>query len=393
MAVNPNEVATLLETLRKKTEEFNNGNSLVQEEIKKINLKLDESEKKNQEVTTKLLAKEQSELDLKEKLLVVEKKLFRMPSGMSPVEKAAEIKAFEKYVVGGKAGLDAEEQKLLRTDSDPNGGYLTPAEYVQEILKGLSDVSPMRSICRVRKTSKGSIMQPSRKNRVGSYWIGQAKPATESESNYGLEEIKLGKLSVFTKISRELLEDASFNMESEINADFLEEMEVKEGAAFVTGDGINTPEGLLTCSSLTSINSGSANAITADSLIKVDAELKKAYKPIFALNRKTLGSIRTLKDAQGRWLFTQSLSDAMPNTINGRNYIDMPDMPDEGANTFPIVFGDFLRGYTIVDATRYSMVRDALSLAEYDLIKFILMYRVGGKVVMPEAFKKIKCAT
>lgn len=398
------EVQQLLNQLREKVESKESDTGLVKEEIKKLNAAIDGFESKNQELTKQLLAKDKAETELKEKVELLEKKFLRMPSGMGATEKSTEMKTFEKFIIDGKEALTVDEIKSLGNVSSDElksyvrgtasaGGVLCPREYVTEIQKIAKEVSAIRTVARVRTTSKGEIELPNRATRVGSNWIGEAVAATESNSTYASDVIKLGKLAIYSKISNEMLQDSSFNMDAEITADFREELEIKEGAAFLSGDGTNKPEGILTATGITEIVSGAANALTADSVIKVSGLIKRAYNPVYGLNRKTLTALRTLKDNQGRYLLTAGLADGMPNMINGYKYIDLPDMPDEGAGVYPLIFGDFLKGYTILDTTNYGIIRDALTLAAEDLVRFVLMYRVGGKVTMKEAFAKVKCST
>jgi HK97 family phage major capsid protein len=153
------------------------------------------------------------------------------------------------------------------------------------------------------------------------------------------------------------------------------------------------PEGFMQNSAVGSINSGVANAISADSLLNVYAELKTGYNGTYLLNRKTLNSVRKLKDATGQYLWVPGIAAGMPNTINGRPYIETPDMPDEGANTYPVIYGDFLRSYTIVDGMDMGLIRDNLTLATQAMVKYVLMKSTGGKVTLPEGLKKIKCST
>ena len=80
-----------------------------------------------------------------------------------------------------------------------------------------------------------------------------------------------------------------------------------------------------------------------------------------------------------------------PNTILGSPYVEVPDMPDEGANATSIVFGDVRRAYTITDRIQLSVLRDPFTQATAGNIRFIARRRVGGQVVLAEAIAKLKC--
>ena len=82
----------------------------------------------------------------------------------------------------------------------------------------------------------------------------------------------------------------------------------------------------------------------------------------------------------------------IPNMILGSPYIEVTDMPDEGANTFPIAYGDWRRAYLIVDRINLSILRDPFTQGTTGTIRFIARRRVGGQVVLAEAIRKLKCA-
>jgi HK97 family phage major capsid protein len=108
------------------------------------------------------------------------------------------------------------------------------------------------------------------------------------------------------------------------------------------------------------------------------------------LNRTTLATIRTLKDGQGQYLWQNGLAAGLPSTINGDQYVSAIDMPNIGAGLYPVAYGDFARGYTMVDHTDTTMLRDPYTLGREGKILFIMHRRNGGKVVLAEAIKKLK---
>ncbi len=67
-------------------------------------------------------------------------------------------------------------------------------------------------------------------------------------------------------------------------------------------------------------------------------------------------------------------------------------MPDVASDAFPILFGDFKRGYVIVDRIAIAVLRDPFTQASNGAVRFHARKRVGGQVVMAEAIKKQKVA-
>lgn len=364
--------------------------------IAKYNEILAEVDKKNQALVLDIKKREATEAELKESISNLEKQISRASQAGDEKKKgelSEEMKAVTTFIRHGEASLTAEELKYLRTDKDTDGGYLTQGEYIREIIKGITEISPMRSVARVRQTSSKSVEIPSRTGLVTASWEGEATTTGDSNSTYGLERIPMNKLMVNVPITIEELADASFNMETEINADVVESFNQKENLAFVSGTGVKQPEGFLTNASVGIRASGIADNIDIDSLILLAGDLKTGYNPVYAMNRLTIASLRTRKGGDGQYLWVAgNIAAGVPNTINGYNYVEMPDMDNIGANAYPVAFGDFRQGYLIVDRMDINMIRDPYSLKRIGKVEFTFTRRVAGQVVKAEAIKKLKCS-
>jgi len=290
----------------------------------------------------------------------------------------------------------ANEHKAMSVSNDTTGGYLAPAEYVREIIKTVTEISPARQLARVRTTGNKSILLPKRTGQFAALWTAENATRTETTGlTYGMLEIFTHELYAMIDISEQNLEDSAFNLGAEIAAESTEQFAVAEGAAFVSGTGVGKPEGFMTNSSVTSVNSGSAAVITADGLLTLKHTVKTAYtrNASWALNRTTLSSVRKLKDTTNQYIWQSGLAAGKPNTIDGDPYVEVPDMPSEGANTYPVAYGDFAKAYTLVDRIAMSMLRDPYTQATSGNIRFLFRRRLGGLTVQPEAIAKLKCST
>ena len=308
-------------------------------------------------------------------------------------EASKELKSFEKFLsLGEKEYSRALEEKTLRTDNSTNGGYLAPAEYANEIIKDITEISPVRQVARVIKTSAKEIEIPKRTGLVSGGWVGEIEAASSSNSTYGMEKISVNKMMVYSDISVEMLQDSAFNMRQEISSDVAEDFARIEGAAFVSGNGVKKPEGLLSNEDVATYNSGNASELTADSLFEIQGEVKAGYDLTYMMNRKTLHQhVRTLKDNNGQYLLQMGLG-SLPNTIAGVPYALANDMPDVAANAKPIIIGDFRKAYYIVDSTDVIVLEDPYTQAISGVRRFNFYKRVGGQVVLPEAIKILKIA-
>ena len=365
----------------------------AKEKVVKMEARLDEIETINQKVTKEADERRVKLDELKDQYDVLQKQALRVSAG-DVKEKSAHMKSFEKFIVEGKDALNAEELKYLRTNNNASGGFLAPRDYLQEIQKNLVEISAMRQLARIRTTSRTALEIPRRSAEPTGYWVGQAGSTTESESTYALELIPVHKLSVYSIATREMLNDAAFDMESEITFDAVQDMAQTEGAAFINGTGVNQPEGILVNATLVAgaRNSGIADDFTADNLIDLSGDIKVGYNPSYIMKRQTTAAIRKLKDGAGHYVWQSGLAAGLPNSINGYPYKIMQDMDTIGASAYPVAFGDFNKGYNIVDGVSLYIIRDEFTLSTSGKIKFVYLKFVGGKVILTEAIKLLKCS-
>ncbi len=303
----------------------------------------------------------------------------------------AALRGYEEKTEGGEKALyNTDGEKVLVVQQDPTGGYLAPPEFVREIIKGVQLISPIRRVAGVRQTSSRSTQIPKRTGVFSAVWVGETSTRSETTGlQYGLEEIPAHEMYALVDISNQDLEDSVFDLEAELNSEFATQFAKAEGSAFVSGNAVGKPEGLLTNASIGTVNSGSSGAVTADGLFSLSGSLKSDYVEgsYWALNRATLYAVRKLKDSQNRYLWEPSMQSGLPNAIDGIPYIETPDMPDLASGSKSIILGNFKRGYVIVDRVAMSLQRDPYTQATAGATRFIARKRVGGQTVLPEAFK------
>ena len=311
-----------------------------------------------------------------------------------------ERKAFAKFLRQGEAFLAPPEVKVLTLGDDTQAGYSAPAEYLRELIKGVSEVSPMRTVCRLLETSQRSLEIPKRTGQFNAAWVGETESRSETTGlTFGLEEIPTHELTAEVYMSLQMLEDAAFDMEAELIMEFTERFGVAEGTTVVAGNSVKRPEGFLNHADVAETNSGSAATIAdangqANGVIDLYHDIKTEYarNGSWVLNRQTLASVRKLKDSQNNYIWQPGLANGIANTILGSPYLEVPDMPNEAAGAFPIAFGDWRRAYIIVDRVNMSVLRDPFTRASSGQVKFVARRRVGGQVVLAEAIRKLKCS-
>ena len=395
------EINDVIDNLGKSFEDFKSENQKNIDEIKKngvadpiLQAKVD---KLADDVATKAELKQDSELkeqgleEAKKRLDALETKLARPETGNNAKEVDLQMKAFGKYLRSQE--LDPEETKALYESDDSLGGYYCPTEYVAELIKSVTEFSPMRSIVKVRSTDKRGIEVPKRTGQFSATFVSET--ATRSETTgytTGLMSIDAHELYAMVDMSQAMLEDSAFNMESEMATEFAEQFAVAEGTAVVSGNGVGKPLGLTdSTAGVGATNSGNANNLTANGLYDLIYALKSDYlrNARFVMNRGTFAKVLQLEDTAGQKVFHVGLNlvAGAPSTIAGYGYTLAKDMPDVSAGTKPIAFGDFGRAYTLVDRVNMSIVRDPFTQQHLGNVRYTARRRVGGTVVLAEAIR------
>lgn len=374
--------------------------------IEKIDAVFDKFEPMNQQIT--LAA--QTQKAMQEQLDRVETILNR-PGALGGDDKGKEeakklTAAFDRCMRKPSDARDAADVDLVRKHmnvlikgNDAGAGYLlAPPEMQREILKNIVEMTPMRSICTVVSIGSQSYKFPRRATAATATRVGETGTRTNTgDPAYGMGEILAPELFARFSISQQMLEDSDYDLLAELRMESAEQFSYKEGAESIngTGAGTNQMEGILVNADIGSVNSGSSAAITADGMINLYHEVKTAYtrNGLFGLNRASMKSVRKLKDTTNQYLWIPGIANAAPNTILGAPYVEMPDLPNEGANTFPVLYGDFRRGYVMVDRIGISFQVDYTTEADSGAVVFRARKRTGGGVRLAEAMKKLKCST
>lgn len=369
-------------------EQKGSADPLVESKLANIEADLDKFEDINQKIT-RAQAEQKS---VNDRLASIETMMKRPTSGVTSQEIDQKMAIFDKWLRKGKENLEPTEVKALTVSDDTAAGFLAPPEYVRELIKTITEVTPFRAAARVRQTAQKAVQIPSRTATFSAQWVAESGTRSETTGyTTALEEIPTHEMYALVDISEQELEDAVFNLEAEMQQEFATQFAKAEGDAFINGSGVGRPEGVLTNSNVGTTNSGAAAALTGDGLIELIHDIKSDYisNARFMFNRTTLAAIRKLKDTAGQYVFQAGmmLTGGVPNTILGFPYIEAPDMPDVGAGNKPVVFGDFNRGYMVVDRVNLSVLRDPFTQATSGNIRYVARRRIGGQVVLAEALR------
>lgn len=326
-----------------------------------------------------------------------EAKANRLPAGNdNQANDNFEAKAFESLLRYGERRISPDEQKALTVASDASAGYLAPTEFGSEIIKKLVEWSPVRQYARVVTVGGRDIKYPRKVSGAQAVWVDETEDRTASTMVFEQVTITPHELATFTDISNALLEDNTYDLRGELISDFGEAFGKAEASAFVTGNGTGKPRGIMAAAGIGELKTGAAANLGTDpasTIIALYHALPQAHaqNAVWMMNRKTLAALRSLKDADGRFILADPITVGAATTLLGRPIVEAIDMPDVAAGAFPILFGD-LQGYRIINRVDLSILPDPYTLATKGQVRFNARARVGADVTHPDRFVKLKVA-
>ncbi len=332
----------------------------------------------------------------------------------------AHKKAFFAAMRNGIDGVSNDDQAILKTltvadfqtQIDKKGGFFVPAPLISEINRVQQIYSAMRQLADVVQISTGNEYEALVNiGGMAAVWTDEltrvqntATPIIEKVN------IKLHELQASPQATQRLLEDSEINIEKWFAQEVAIAFAETEGSAFISGSGVAKPWGILSYTTVADsgytaagswgkvgyIGTGTSGDFAATNpgvaLINLIYALKPAYlvNGSFIMNRATLAKVRGLVDAEGRFLWQQGLILGQPSTLLGYPVVVDDNMPNFGAGTFPIAFGDWKRAYKIVEKNGLQTLRDPYTAKPN--VAFDTWKRVGGAVTMFEAYKLLKAS-
>ncbi|MBU6955758.1 phage major capsid protein [Hahella sp. HN01] len=389
MAVELKDIQDVADTLSARFTEFKAANDSNLEATKAEVIKLTEK-------TDKLNA-QLSELEALKKEL---DGLYKKQNRPGTVEGDAE---YRKHFIdqwmrkNNAAGIEA---KAVNLGANQDGGFGVPEELDRQILELERELSPMRALCRNIQVSTDGYKRLVNLGGAGSGWVGEtdARPETNTPKLAQIEAF-MGEIYANPATTQKALDDVYFNVEQWIADEVAQEFVDREADAFLNGDGVGKPKGILSYAmdaapdasrefgKLQRVISGKAGDFTADNLLSVIYRLKKAFRrnASWMMTGTTVEKVRKFKDADGNYMWRPGIEAGQPSLLLGYGIEENEDMPEVAADANAILFGDFMRGYSIVDRIGARMLRDPYTHKPF--VHFYTTKRVGGMLVDSNAIK------
>jgi HK97 family phage major capsid protein len=242
---------------------------------------------------------------------------------------------------------------------------------------------------------------------VASGWVGEAAGRPETATPVFSEVLApMGELYANPAATQAMLDDALFDVEAWLAREIAIEFARAEGVAFVSGTGTAQPKGFLTYPVATTgdatrpfgtlqyVPSGAAGAFVGtnpqDRLVDMVHALRAPYRQgaVWVMNSNTISAVRKFKDTTGDFIWKPGLLEGQASTLLGYPVIEVDAMPDIGANSLSIGFGQFRSAYVVAERGETAVLRDPYSNKPF--VHFYATRRVGGALMNSEALKLMR---
>ena len=312
-----------------------------------------------------LFSKYQTEMETK--LVAIQDQIKK--SAFVSAEKKPSFGEFLVKARHNDAGLREMTRKALAEDTGSTGGYLVPEEYMAEVQREALENSvvrgngariiPMnRNIMRIPALNIASNAAGSIFGGVAAYWTGEAETKTPSNPTFKQVQLEAKKLIGYVESSDELNDDSIVAMGGLLSDLFTQTIVFEEDVAFLTGNGIGKPLGIINAPATISVTRTTASKVGTEDLVAMLARFhRKGGQPVWIINQSVLPEIYKLKDENSNYILLPgmngNISGALPTSIYGIPVIVSEKLPALGTSG-DIVLAD-MRYYLVGDRQRITV--------------------------------------
>lgn len=310
---------------------------------------------------------------------------------------------------GDDSKLVALHQKAMNSGSAPDGGFLIIPELdtsIDRIAQKMGAMARLASNVTIGTQKWQKVVKT-----AGMAMRRVANGATGGETTepkFAEVTIEVFPAEVEPWIHNETLEDARIDLAADLADEAAIGFAEGANAEYITGTGVGQARGILgynmvanasyAWGSVGYIRSGKSAAFMSvapsDRVISLQHALKAQYRPgaAWLTNDTTLGVMRQMKDGSGTYYLWQP----DPAAAFGGRFLGSPveiddNMPDLGAGSYSLAYGNWARAYQIVNRAGTTLIRD--NITSKGQTKFNFRRRFGGGVKNFEAFKVMAFVT
>ncbi|MGP9641566.1 phage major capsid protein [Halomonas sp. AOP42-A1-14] len=337
----------------------------------------------------------------------VQSKQWRPHGGQGQMETTSNPELAQFFQKGVLPGAESKELSV----TNDGQGVTVRSEWSDRIVALVRETSPVRSVASNMQTSSNALEVLVDRGEVGSDWISELDERTKTAASFmERHKITVNEHYCLVEATLQMLEDSNLKIEQWLQGKIGQRFTRQENEAFLLGDGIGKPRGMLTYTTVPDADftwgadpdtyeigatfTGEAGDLTtAEPLFNLVDSLKAPYleNASWLMPRAFRNKVRKIKDLEGRYIFEPSLAAGVPDTLLGYPIVLAEDMNTPAADTTGALFGDFQQSYACVDRSSIDVIRDPYSAP--GRVRWYARKRLGGAIVNPESVKALVLGT
>ena len=288
--------------------------------------------------------------------------------------------AYDQYL---RRGIHTPE---VLNEAPSDVGYLLPQHLETKLVNAMNAISVLRPLC-TEVTTTGDSALPVVNGHGKPAWVPEGHPIPLVKDAFDRVNLDSHKLAAIIRVTSELLKESAIGIEAYLAATFADRLAVSEEDAFIAGDGVDKPLGLIQ-QAKAGCTTEAAGGVSIEDVLNLIFSVPEKHRRngTLLMNDNTLLHLYQQAMEQGKQLpFGNS------DTFFGMRIVRCAAMPDAAPGSIPILFGDFKQVYINNNGKRSIKRLDQLFIANGH-IGFLLSERVGIKLAVPDAVKGLKVA-
>ncbi|MCE9635598.1 MAG: phage major capsid protein [Planctomycetes bacterium] len=236
---------------------------------------------------------------------------------------------------------DPRIQALMEMGTGESGGLAIP----DDINPTLAEVRPQEAIFRPRATvvpagesPDADLVLPSLNQGVGANlyggvqvdWISEGGDKTETSAKIKETRWSPKEVAAHIVVTDKLLRNwrsASALIERMLRGALL----AAEDVAFLKGNGVGRPTGVLAAKALKKVNRAVANEVSYADLIGMEAELHEDGEAVWVVSPRVIPKLRQMKDGANHLIWQEDARSGAPSTLLGRAVVKNYRSPAPGS--------------------------------------------------------------
>lgn len=280
-----------------------------------------------------------------------------------------DVKRITKIYGSHQVNWMAKHAKDIQSQDGPGGGYLVPEEYHARLMEIAAPMAIVRSRASVIPVATDSGKIPSLDQTtaptagagdtsfaggVVANWVKAGGTLTETQPTFAQAEYVIRKLAGYTEVENEVLADSPFGIEALLSRLFGVAVAGMEDHAFLRGDGVQEPLGVLNAAAAIGITPATNNAFAYADALSMRSRFRGAGgTPVWAIHPGIWPDIGIFETTGGGGVFQANLAAALNQNILGWDIVESEHLPQDD-NAGGVLLADFA-AYLILDRSQMAI--------------------------------------